>query len=262
MTNALERVLADACFGEGADEAMARDLRGFLESRGVPAEDVEAVMQAPPRLAVYRSLVRNGVVGVIVRVLPKTRARLNARGGRFDADVGRFLDAVGPRTHYLRDVPAELLAWAEPLWRGDAGLPPYVSDLARYELAAFAVAASEARRAALEEPALDRAVVFHPSARLLRFAWAVHALATEDPAELPEARDVRLLAYRDADHGVRWLELTPFAWTLVETLVAGETLGAAVARAFSIHGSVPTDEIARLLADLADRGAVLGAAPA
>ena len=108
-------------------------------------EDVDAAAAAPHRLAVYRSLVRNGLSGVVLRMLPRTRARMNAAcGGRFDQDFARFVDEVGPRTHYLRDVPAELFAWAEPRWRGDPRVPAYLPDLASFELAHFAVAASEA----------------------------------------------------------------------------------------------------------------------
>ena len=63
--NELERVIADACLGARAGDAIARDLRGFLEERGVAADDVDAIVAAPHRLAVYRSLVRNGLEGVV-----------------------------------------------------------------------------------------------------------------------------------------------------------------------------------------------------
>src|SRR5882672_2049548 len=146
MTAELERAMADACLGEHAGEAIALDLRGFLEARGVAADDVDAIVAAPHRLAVYRSLVRNGLADVIVRMLPRTRARLNAACARlFDADVSRFLEEIGPRTHYLRDVPRELFAWAGPRWAADARVPAYLPDLAAHELACFAVAASEER---------------------------------------------------------------------------------------------------------------------
>lgn len=262
MTRALEHVLADACLGDSAGDAIARDLRGFLESRGVAPDDVDAALAAPHGLALYRSLVRNGLWSVVARMLPRTRARLNACDGRFDADVSRFLDEVGPRTHYLRDVPAELLAWADPRWRADPAVPAYVPDLAAYELAAFAVAASVSPEPdeALEDVALDRPVVFDASARLLRLGWAVH----EVDADVPAARDVRLLAYRDASHGVRWLELSPFAWSLVERLLAGDPLGVAVDAACAAHGAEAgarlVEDIAKLLANLGAGGVLRGAA--
>jgi hypothetical protein len=262
----LQRAIADACLGVHAGEAIARDLRAFLREHGVDDEDIAAILAAPPRLPVYRSLVRNGLGSVVQRMLPRTRARMNAScAGRFDADMAVFAQKVGPRTHYLRDVPAELFAWAEPRWRVDATIPPYLVDLAAYEIAAFAVAASASVRTpeASAEVAVDRPILFAESARLMRFAWAVHELpASEEDTIEPARRDVRLLAYRDADHAVRWLELTPLAAAVVERLLSSEPLGSAVELACADHGAAPAavlQDVARLLADLGERGVLLGA---
>jgi len=262
----LERAIADACFGERAGEIIAKDLRGFLEARGVPGDDVEAIVAAPRRLGVYRSLVRNGLAGVVVRMLSRTRARLNAAcEGCFDADVARFLEEVGPRTHYLRDVPGEFFAWARPRWARDSRVPAYLRDLAAHELACFGVAAAESRPGASApgEVAPDRVVVFTDSARLMQYDWAVHELSADDTAtDAPARRDVRLLAYRDAAHSVRWLELSPLAAAILRRLTDGDALGPAVAGACAEHRTAPAAvavDVARLLADLAERGVLLGA---
>jgi hypothetical protein len=263
---ALQRAIAEACFGAAAGEAMARDLRGWLETHGVARDDVEAILAAPPRLGVYRSLVRSGLSSIVLRMLPRTRARMNrARAGSFDYDVAAFVDAVGPRTHYLRDVPAELVAWAEPRWRADARLPPYLPDLALHELAHFAVAAAAPASSTpeLAELALDRPLAFVDSMRLQRYAWAVHELsADEEATDEPARREVRLLAYRDASHAVRWLELSPLATAVLDRLAAGDALGPAVEGACAGSGVAPASvlpDVARLLADLGARGVLLGA---
>jgi hypothetical protein len=266
VTDPLELAIADACLG--ADGAALDDLRGFLEARGVPEDDIAAILEAPPRLAVYRSLVRNGLARVVTRMLPRTRARMNAAcAGRFDADLARFLDEAGPRTHYLRDVPRELFGWAEPRWRASAEVPAYLPDLAAHELAAFAVAAAEdASAEAVADVALDRPVVLAAPARLARYAWAVQALSDEsdDATDEPERRAVALLGYRDAEHAVRWLELTPLAAAIVERLLAGGALGAAIAAACAAFATAPADvgaDVARLLADLGERGVLRGGVP-
>jgi hypothetical protein len=263
---ALQRAMADACLGRGSDERIARDLRAFLESHGVEPEDVEALLAAPDRLRVYRALIRNGLGAVVARMLPRTRARIDAaEPGRFERDLAAFVDEPGPRTHYLRDVPGELLAWASPRWRADPRIPPYVADLAAYELAQFEIAASEPARGqgAPADVALDRPLAFDASMRLLRAAWAVHELSgTENATDSPPARDVRLLGYRDAEHAVQWLELTPLAGDVVAALAEGLPLGDAVQRACAAHRTAPAavlDDVARLLADLGARGVLLGA---
>jgi uncharacterized protein len=263
---ALERAIADACWKAEAGETVAADLKGWLEGHGVAAEDVTAILQAPPRLNVYRSLVRNGLSSVVSKILPRTRARMNEVGpGRFDRDLAAFVDAAGPRTHHLRDVPAEFFVWAERRWRTDTEVLPYLPDLAAFELAHFAVGASASASApvATTELALDRPLAFLDSTRLLDLAWAVHELPA-DPASAdpPPRRPVRLLAYRDAEHTVRWLELTPLAAALLRRLLDGQALGASVDEACAAQGTTPAavlSDVARLLADLGERGVLLGA---
>jgi len=262
---ALETALARACLGAHAGDWIADDLRGFLEGHGVLPEDTEAILVEPRRLAVYRSLVRNGLSAVVLRMLPRTRARMNAAcDGRFDADFARFVDEVGPRTHYLRDVPAELFAWTEPRWRKDPSVPAYLPDLAAHELAHFAVASSDTPEGPpLREVTLDSPLAFSGAMRLTAYGWAVHELPPDETSRNePARRDVRLLGYRDTSHAVRWLELTPLAASIVDRLVAGDRLSTAVERACASRGVVPEavlPDIAKLLADLGERGVVLGA---
>jgi hypothetical protein len=151
-------------------------------------------------------------------------------------------------------VPFELLAWVKPRWEADAGIPGYVVDLASYELARFEVGTAAAvGDDRIAEVALDRPLAFHESVRLLRYGWAVHELPADDDVVDPARRDVRLLAYRDADHAVRWLDLSPLAATLLERLIAGENLGEAIQGTSAVR-----EEVAQLLADLGARGALLG----
>ncbi len=172
----LQHAIADACLGANAGRTITEDLGAFLESRGVSPVDIAAILQAPRRLVVYRSLVRNGLSSVVLRMLPRTRARLNqACAGRFDTDFDAFVDERAPSTHYLRDVPFEFFAWARPGWQGDASVPAYLSDLASYELTHFDVASVGAARETREavDIALDRPLLFHESTRVVRYAWAV-----------------------------------------------------------------------------------------
>jgi len=263
---ALARALVDVCLGETGGRAVTDDLRGFLGRHGVAAEDIESAAADPRGLAVYRTLVQNGLKSVVARLMPRTRARMNrACAGRFDADVVRFLDVVSPRTHYLRDVPGELFAWAQPTWRADPTVPAYLVDLAAHELACFGVASSEAAAgpAPLDDIALDRSFVFAPSVRLANYAWAVHELGIEEDEfpDTPARREVHLLGFRDSSQAVHWLELSPLAAAIVERLAAGDSLGAGIAEACRARGAVADrSEIARLLSDLASRGVLLGGA--
>jgi hypothetical protein len=264
-----QRVLMDACLGVIKGDELTGGLPGFLAAHGVLGSDADAFLAFPTRLALYRRLVRNNLLGVTAKMLPRTRARLNAfANGAFDETFDSFLAEVGPRSHFLRDVPQEFLTWAAPRWvlRGD--IPRYLADLAAHELIEFQMAAAPvAGTPRLAEVSLDRGLVFAEAKRLVRYDYRVHALPDdlEDRSE-PHAGHVSLLVYRSAEHAVRFLELTPLAATILERLFAGSALGLGIAEACAAAGVAANkavlDDTAKLLADLGERGILLGAADA
>lgn len=276
----LQGMMASACFGKDADVAFNRDLASFLASHEVPAEDVEALLASPRRLGLYRKLVRHNVIGVIETMLEHTRARLEARvPGELERSIAAFLDEVGPRTPHLRDVPSEFLAFAAPRWRdriatcdreatGDVAakrLPPWIVDYAELELVDFTigVAPRPLPPPPLAEVTADRPLVFADPRRLIHLEWAVHLVPRDDVFAEPEERPVTILVYRDHEHCSRFLELTPLAAAILERLFAGEALGAAMVSACQAKAHPLDDAVlagaARLLADLGERGVLLGA---
>ena len=251
-----------------AEARLARDPEAWLLEGGVSPADARALAAyGANRLLVYRRHVRKNLRAAIRVELPRLAARL---GPAFDASVDAFLDDAGTRSRYLRDAAFEFLEHAAPHWRADASLPFWAVDLARLELAEFAA------KAALDpDPdtilkagamALDRPVLFHPSARVLRTAYAVHLLDEEEDARDEPAEEPALLfAYRDAEGEVSWLSLTRFAAAFLERLLAGEPLGPAVVASATLLGlpldPALTEVAAGLLDDLSKCGAVLGGAP-
>jgi hypothetical protein len=267
-TPPLQRLLADVCLHEDGGERLA-NFDALCTQYGVDPEDVAALAGDAARLGIYRRLVLNNLRGVVFQMMPRTRARL---GEAFERTLARFLEEVGPRTHYLRDVPHELLEWAAPRWKADASIPAWATDLAAWELVEYAASAAARRsdRGAPDELAIDRGVLFDDATRMLHVDWAVHLLPAVVPDEagelaMPEARATDLAVYRDAEHAVRVLELSPLAAALVHRLMAGETLGDATRAACADTSLEPTADalasIARLLADFAERGLLLGGAP-
>ncbi len=259
-------MIASACLGATSDAEFTRDLRAFLESSGLDPSDVEAVVSAPRRLGLYRRLIQNNLTGVTEKMLPRTRARLNAHGGAFDASFASYLSLRGPRTHYLRDVPREFLEWVEPRWKEERDVPPWATDLARHELVEFEVAAARERdeTPSLAEVALTRPLILAEPIRLMRYAFAVHELPADvDDRTEPVARPTTLLVHRDAEHVVRFLDLSPLAAAIVARLLEGDALGDAVTGACAEVATVTSEDVvanvARLLADLGERGILLGA---
>jgi uncharacterized protein len=260
----VQRLIADACLaGLGTEDLDTRAARF-----GISSNDRAALAATPQRLGLYRRLVRTNLLNVTTRMLPRTRARLNDRAaGSFDASFDAFLAESAPTTHYLRDVPAEFLAWVAPRWTTDPLVPSYATDLARHELVHFQIAAapSLARAPALAELAVDRRLVFLPAIREVHYAFAVHALPGDiEDRSLPEEREVSLLMYRDRENAVRTLELSRLAALVAESLLGGRTLGEAISAACVEEKTPVTPDVlastARMLADWGERGILLGAA--
>ncbi len=253
----IEEMFADACLGARSDAELSTELSSFLDAHGVPREDAEAICASPPRLALYRRLVRNNLVGVVGKMMPRTRARMNALANAFDEALDAFLAEVGPRTHYLREVPRELFTWAAPIWRARADVPRYLVDLAEHELSEFEVAAMLVPAPPeASELALDRPLVFGLARRLQRYGFAVHELPEDVSARGdPEERPCVVLVYRDDEDAVHALELSPGQARALEALFDGRTLG----QATTVAGAAP-DEVAAMLATLGEHGFLLGAA--
>ena len=253
------------------EAAFTEEPRAFLAAGGLgPGDTAQLAALGEKRLLVYRRHVRKTLAMGIRRQIPRTAARIGGAGegeGGLAPWVDRWVDDEAPRSRYFRDVVFEFVAWALPRWAEDASLPTYLGDLARHELVHFEVApmpASDAP-AASEELALDRGVRFDAAVRLSRYEHAVHRLDGDEAARDVATREpVALLAYRDREHEVRYLELTPLAAAILERLLRGEPLGAAVVGGAGALGhpvdALVTQSTAALLEDLRARGALVGGA--
>jgi hypothetical protein len=262
----LHEMIADACLRAGSDAALTADLRGFLEAHGICEDDRAAILASPPRLLLYRRLVRNNLTGVTQKMLARTRARLEvALPGAFGASFDAFLDAVGPRTHHLRDVPGEFLSWVEAQWRARADMPRWIVDFARYELAQFQVAATDVATGEpqVTEIAQEKGLVFVEHARLVRYDFAVHELPRDagDRTE-PAERPTNLVLYRDEEDDVQELEVTSLGDAILRRLLGGEPIASAVRGATAeLVAAAEVLDVASFLADLAERGVILGGRP-
>jgi hypothetical protein len=259
----VQRAILAACFGT-QDVRSKAQVAELLSAHGVASADAEA-MAGNPRFWLYRRLVRANMFDIIGRMMPTAKERMNLLAAQaFDETITQFLADVAPRTHHFRDVPIEFFEWAKPRWTKDSRIPAYLVDLAAYELLEFAVGVGRFADEvpAVGEIAVDRALVFSSTVQLCPLAHPVHALP--DDMHAPVApRDVTLLVYRDAEHMVRFLELSPLVGTLAERLLGGVALGEALQASCAAHaqplGQELLGDVAKLLADWGERGILLGA---
>ena len=255
--------MAELVLGPGVLPDDPRAVDAWLARSGVTGADADALRSEVARLAVYRDLVRGRLREAVELVVPRFRARL---GVLFDEYFDRFLAERGPRTRYLRDVTTELLDFMTPLVAQDARMPPWALELARHEALDVLVGslAETPHPGVLAELEPDRGLAFTSTARVVRYAFAVHRLSDDpDDRSEPERARTALFVYRSPEHEVRYLEVTPLAAAILERLVEGRTLRSALEGATRELG-VALDPLvlegtARVLAELSERGAVTGA---
>lgn len=243
-----------------APERIRDDLPAYLAAHGVDPADAALISRHREQLLVYRAMVHSRLRGVIAEYLPRTVAILGPP--RLRSELAAFMAERAPHSVYFRRVPHEFFAWAAPRWQRDPSLPPHLVDLASHELldpeVSDGVAGGETPSG--QPLALEHPVQLDGSVRLRHYAFAVHR--SEDP---PAAAPTAILAYRDRDtQRLRLLELTPRAATLCTHLLAGATLQAALVATCSALAEPMSDEflaaMATFLADLGERGVLLGAA--
>lgn len=259
------RALNELIRRQAAPEAMREDLQQWLTAQGVEGPDLDAMLEVgAERLLVYRRLVHNRMRATMREFIPRTADRLGKP--IYNAYIDRYMDEVAPISAYLRDVPAEFVAWAVPKLRADPDAPDYLADLARHELLQIDVR-NDPRGG--EAPtgnavALDRPLRFDGAVRRIDYDYAVHELPrpVEDRTE-PKQAPTALLVYRDDTNKPRYLDLIPLAAALLDRLLEGVALEPAIRAACEQLGeSLDDDKLAQaamLLADLAERGVMLGA---
>jgi uncharacterized protein (UPF0276 family) len=240
-------------------EAPSAEVEAALGAEGLAPEDRAALaaLDGTTR-GLYRRLVRGGLADAVRVQLP---VAAHLRGAAFASDVERWLDHEGlPRTAYVRDAARAFVTFVEAGWR--AASLDWLAELARFEVLGFEVAASPEEPLPFREALdVDRPVVFDGAPAVERYDFAVHEAEVGSP---PRKAQTRLLRYRDADGVVRTLLLSELADLLLRELLAGESLGGALARACSAAGAAlgpeTLAETSAFLADLAERGVLLGAA--
>jgi uncharacterized protein len=245
-----------------------RDPEATLAELGLDERDRAGMLGcSPTRLLAYHEMVHSRLTRTIRTFLGGAAERLGHE--RLRAEVDAWIAGPGPTTPYLRDIPAEFLAWARPRWEADASLPPWLGEFAAHRILLREVrndprVVGEPTNLKLE---LERPVVCNGTARVVRYRWAVHqlprTLRTDDGAPLePAEQPTTLVAFRNLDEQPTTLEIKPRSARMLELLLAGETLRAALFGAVEAMGETLDDEIlavtAVTLADLVDRHVLLG----
>ncbi|WP_303906287.1 HvfC family RiPP maturation protein [Thiohalomonas denitrificans] len=220
---------------------------------------------SPRRMAIYRELFFNNILGVLEDAFPAVRARLSKDD--WEAAAGRFFAGHSSTTPYFHRLPGEFAAWLE---RPPGLDPPYLAELARYEWSQLHLALSPApappEALIPNGDLLTGAPVLASLFRLAAYRYPVHRMCEGE--SLQDEEPARLLLWRDDVEQVRTLALSPTSARLLELIASSPQLGGRrllLRLAGEINHPEPerlVEQGRTLLEQLREKGALVGTQPA
>lgn len=263
VQSALGRVARDPALRDRFAQAPEATL---IELGLDPRECAGMLRHGPTRLLAYHEMVHNRLLGTIRTFLGAAAERLGR--DRLRADVDAWIAEPGPTTPYLRDIPAEFLAWARPRWEADDSLPPWLPELAAHQVLIRTVRNDPREVGEQNDHKLDleRPIACNATVRVVRYRWSVHRLPKQlTPEQAPVEDSPIVIAYRRRDEQPAFVDIEPRAAHLLELLLAGNSLRDALFGACAATGETLDDAIlsatALTLADWIDRHVLLGGVP-
>ena len=197
--------------------ALTRHLR---DPHAVPAPDgVE-----DRRVAIYRDLVFNNVEGLLSGNFPVLKQVLGDADWR--ALVRDFFRVHRAQTPLFPELGREFLKFLDARDDKAPSLPPFAGELAHYEWVELALQISDAELPSADPRGdlIDRVPVVSPLAWPLAYAWPVHRIGPDHRPDVPPAEPTLLLVRRGPDGEVRFSQLSPLAFRLLQRLDASPDL--------------------------------------
>jgi len=170
------------------------------------------------RLGIYRDLLFNNIASLLSGNFPVIENILGEQ--RWERLVRDFYRDHRCHTPLFAEIAREFQRYLQSL---DAVDPPFLLELAHYEWVELALQLSEATAprddgAIADAELLDRPPRLSPLAWPLAYAWPVHRLGPDFQPEHPPAAPTLLLLRREAGGDVRFSELSPLAYRLLQRL--------------------------------------------
>lgn len=226
---------------------------------------------APPpgieerRLAIYRELFFNNLDGLLAGNFPVLRKLLGDAG--WQRMLREFMVEHRAHTPLFPELGREWLRYLETRAGDSRGDPPWLTELAHYEWVELALEISDARLADATHDAegdlLVGVPVLSPLAWPLAYRWPVHRLGPDyQPATAPETPTF-LLVLRDAQHQIRFNEISALSFRLLQRLdetpgLSGRQQLLALAQEAQADGDEFLVQGAAMLATFRTTGVVLG----
>jgi len=170
------------------------------------------------RVAIYRDLVFNNVESLLAGNFPVLKQVLGETDWR--ALVRDFFRVHRAQTPLFPELGREFLRFLDARENDAPTLPAFAGELAHYEWVELALQISDAELPAFDANGdlLDGVPVLSPLAWPLAYAWPVHQIGPDHRPDTSPAEPTLLLVRRGPDGEVRFSQLSPLAFRLLQRL--------------------------------------------
>ena len=180
------------------------------------------------RMAMYRELFFNNINTFISSNFPVLKKILDEQ--KWLALVQDFFNRHACKTPYFSEIPEEFLNYLQYEREGKEQDPPFLLELAHYEWVemVLSIAKDEALVPVriLTDKLLSSRIKLGPLVFALAYHFPVHKISPEYQPKQPSEQQSFLIAYRTADYEVRFLEITPGTYRLLQLIQENESLPA------------------------------------
>jgi uncharacterized protein len=217
----------------------------------------------PARMAVYREAVFNNIFESVSVCFPVCRAAIGKRAWR--ALLKDFVKSYPAQSPIFREIPQQFLHFLSTLNTQAKPQPAFLAALAHYEWVELAVSAHQTEPIKLSKKPnwLAEKPVLTPAHMLLEYDFAVHKITK---GKLPKTTEkTYLLVFRNAEFEVKFIELNPTTFQLLQLIEKNETTGRqALIRLAEVIQHPDVNAViafgAEILSDLAHQQAIIGSA--
>ncbi len=217
----------------------------------------------PERMAMYRELFFNNIDGFLTANFPVLHRLFDEK--EWANLVQDFFSQHVCQTPHFSEIAEEFLAYLQNE-RQCATDFPFLAELAHYEWVEMALSITDAKTLQISSENLETTPLqISPLAGLLAYQFPVHQISPEFLPLTAPKQATFLVAYRDMDDVVQFLEITPLTYQLLQLV---ETQPEQLAETYLIQlaNFAPTIAVQTLkekgleiLKDFAQRGVIVAA---
>ena len=206
-------------------EALRAQQFGFAAHLRDPATHAPPAGIEDRRLAVYRELFFNNIEGLLSGNFPVIRKTLGEQRWRALARV--FYAEHRSHTPLFAEVGREFIRFLQDRAEAGSGDPPWLAELAHYEWVELGlqIADDEIPAHVAAGDLLAGIPVLSPTAWALAYAWPVQHIGPDFQPDTPPQAPTLVLVRRDRQNEVRFAEISPLVYRLLEILRSGELSG-------------------------------------